>query len=73
MTASQSIPNFTSTIANHRTTLAFYLTAGTYKLLKKYMGGDHTHQHQLDAMLLLLTMTIPESSAEALTTGGVFQ
>lgn len=37
MEAAAQIPNFSSSIAANPKTLAFYITAGTYKLLKKIM------------------------------------
>lgn len=59
MEAAAQIPNFSQSIAATHKTLAFYITAGTYKLLKKVMEGDSKHEHQLDAYLLLLSMTLP--------------
>lgn len=73
MEASVQIPNFNNNIANNPKALAFYITAGTYKLLKKILEGDHKHEHQLDAYLLLLSMTLPDSSPEALTQGGLLK
>lgn len=53
--------------------MAFYLTAGTYKLLRKTMEGDAKHEHQIDAYLLLLSMTLPETSPDALVQGGLLR
>ena len=73
MEAAVQIPNFSHNIAANTKTLAFYITAGTYKLLKKVIEGDHKHEHQLDAYLLLLSMTLPESSSDALVQGGLLK
>lgn len=37
------------------------------------MEGDHRHEHQIDAYLLLLSMTLPEASSEALVQGGILR
>ena len=73
MQASSQIPNFSSEVACHTKTIAFYIVAGTYKLLKKTMEGDHKHEHQIDAYLLLLSMTLPEASSDALVKGGILR
>ena len=54
-------------------TLAFYISAGTYKMLKKTIEVDHKHDHQIDAYLLLLSMTLPDSSSDALVKGGILR
>jgi hypothetical protein len=37
--AAVQIPNFSTNVAGNPKTFAFYITAGTYKLLKKVMEG----------------------------------
>lgn len=43
MTASQKIPNFKILYANNTKTIALYITAGVFKLLKKNIDGDQHH------------------------------
>jgi hypothetical protein len=73
MDAAGQIPHFYRDVASIPRTIAFYLAAGTFKLLKKTMEGDHKHEHQIDAYLLLLSMTLPEASSDALVQGGILR
>lgn len=43
MQAAVQIPNFTHNVAANPKTFAFYISAGTYRLLKKVMEGDSKH------------------------------
>jgi Iap family predicted aminopeptidase len=73
MAAATHIPNFNAEVSSNPRTLAFYLAAGTYKMLKKTIEVDHKHDHQIDAYLLLLSMTLPDASSDALVKGGILR
>lgn len=39
--------------------MALYISAGVFKLLKKTLDGDLKQEHNIDAYLLLLSMSLP--------------
>lgn len=51
--------------------MALYISAGVFKLLKKTLDGDLKQEHNIDAYLLLLSMSLPSASSDALLQAGI--